>query len=157
MFNFKKIAEFIENGACPSEGYTGEHKVDIELSEIDISVPLATPGAWISSTTRQVCNTIGDEGVAFTVRRWTRGNDRIDYWLAGGQGAHPDYLCAVRRGEWYLVVGCLSGHPFVQTPSVHWDNSDGSTDPVPLVYDTPDSLIAAAAATGRDYVRNQVH
>lgn len=160
-FSFKKIPHYIkEGGPQPGLDYSGAIKVDTELLDINIRPPevVQTLGPWSQAmTTTRICDTLGEEGVAFTVRRWIRGDERTDYWTAEQQGEHPDHLCAVRRESWYLVVGCVTGHPFVLTPEVSWSNSDGSTQPVPLVYATADELIAAAVATGRDYVRNQAH
>lgn len=164
LFRFSKIPMYISNGFAVTDG---PHKkaffVDGELTDIDLTPPARErtepAGDWIADPARQCyCETIGEESVGFTVRRWTRAGEVIEYWLsAKNKVGGRDFFYAHRRGGWYMVVSCITGHPAVQTPWVDWSNSDGSTSFSPFIYGSVDELIAAAVATGRDFVRNQQH
>jgi hypothetical protein len=164
-FSFEKISVYIKQGEItPDADYGGGAYTDTELRDIDVTALLTAhaPEAWVEDpTVSQICNTLGEDNVKFAIRRWARGDaDRIEYWLAepdvSGDYA-PDYLCAIQQNGTYFAVGCVTGHPFVMTPTVCWGNTDGSADPPPLMFTTPEELIAASIAAAQGYVRDQCH
>lgn len=158
FFEFDRIPDYIAAGYVDlGPSYSGEYHTDSELEDVDVEPP---PG-WAPTTTpwtasppaRRTCATAGEDAVDFTVFRWTRGEEEaVEYWLA-----REDFFYARRRGDWYLAVCCITGHPSVLTPRVNWGNGDGSTFPDPRGYETVEELMADMAAIGREFVKDQCH
>lgn len=79
------------------------------------------------------------------------GKSRVEYWIT-----REGYFIALElAGELCWVLGCMHGHPFVETNDWSFGNSDGSTDD--SVLETWDSLISFMTQTTLEYVLEQVH
>ena len=156
QFSFADIPAYLRRGAC-AELPNQTAYVDGELTDIYINNTLTPPdeyiGSWTScAETTQICNTVGDRGVVFSVKRWTRDGSEMEYWRA-----ENDMFFAHCEDDQFTAIYCISGHPGLETPALAWGNSDGGTDPPDLNFNTPEELIAQIYPVGVDFVKNQEH
>ena len=157
--DFTKIPEYITSGEVSISEWSGEAYCDTELDDIYLEPPEKEGINFTSETLQEhFLSTMCEYNVKFIRYRWTRGREVIEYWT-GEYELGRDMLFAYASGDsaQYLIISCLNGHPGILTPTISWENIDGSTDAPEIKFATAEQLIEKIYPIGVDFVRNQIH